>query len=257
MNERKGASRRSDIPAHVLQGLNDGTLETATLAEGLSVDFRELLRNAAPEFGTEDIDQIVPTDGVKKRMESAGRLLAERCGPGSYERFAGHPADTVRGWSAFLVAALPELSIKERLHKIQLLADDSHFGVREWAWLAMRSHLAASIDESLRILLQWAQAASPNLRRFAVEITRPRGVWCSHLPLLKENPAVGLPVLEIVRSDSSRYVQDSVGNWLNDAGKSQPDWVVDVCTRWRVDSPTPETEYICRRALRNLPTNQS
>jgi len=55
-----------------------------------------------------------------------------------------------------------------------------------------------------------------------------------------------------VRSDPSRYVQNATANWLNDASKSRPEWVRDVCERWARESPTKETGYIVRRALRTL-----
>ncbi|MNC58808.1 hypothetical protein D3C75_1085640 [compost metagenome] len=61
-----------------------------------------------------------------------------------------------------------------------------------------------------------------------------------------------LPLLETLADDPERYVQDSVGNWLNDAGKSQSDWVRTVCTRWQSTRDSVANAYIRKRALRSL-----
>ncbi len=92
----------------------------------------------------------------------------------------------------------------------------------------------------------------PNIRRCATEATRPRGVWSAHIEALKQSPELGLGILEPVRSDPSRYVQRSVANWLNDASKSRPDWVREVCQRWTEESPTTETAWTVNHALRTL-----
>jgi 3-methyladenine DNA glycosylase AlkC len=71
--------------------------------------------------------------------------------------------------------------------------------------------------------------SSENIRRYASENTRPRGAWCSHIKEFKQDLIPGLRILEHLKDDSSKYVQLSVGNWLNDAGKENPKWVKQVC----------------------------
>lgn len=252
MATRKGTNRRSDIPAEVPDQLNTGSIETATLAEGLAVDFAVLMSRVLPEAKDVAEQLFNPSDGITKRMSLAGRMLLEKLGAGGYASVTEHPSDTVRGWAAFMLAEMPNLSLKERFELVRPLADDKHFGVREWAWLALRPHIAMQIKEAVRELSPWIAEPSPNLRRFAVESTRPRGVWCAHIAELKDTPEMALPLLEPVKSDASRYVQDSVSNWLNDAAKSRPDWVTARCEKWRKESDTKETARICVRALRSI-----
>lgn len=81
---------------------------------------------------------------------------------------------------------------------------------------------------------------------------QPRGVWYEHIVELKEHPELGLPILEPLKSDPSQYVRDSVGNWLNDASKTRPDFVLELCGSWEKESGTEETGYIIKKALRTI-----
>lgn len=244
----------ADIPVDVLVRLNAGELQTATLVEGLAIDLALLLRTVAPEVGagaTARMDALRGA-GITRRMAAAGAILLDRLGPAGFGRLAAHPADTARGWAAYLVAAIPDMPLTERLRMVRVLADDPHFGVREWAWLAVRPQIVADVDGAIAALQPWTGEPSANLRRFAVEATRPRGVWAAHIAALKQEPRLGLPLLAPVRADPSVYVQDSVANWLNDAGKSRPAWVRALCAEWRAADQSAATARICARATRNL-----
>jgi 3-methyladenine DNA glycosylase AlkC len=257
MLTRTGSLKPIDVPIDVLNQLNAGTIETVNLAECLAVDFTILMEQVVPELASAVKNRISPSDGITKRMTVTGKLLLEHFGAAGVRDLTKHPSDTVRGWAAYLLAAIPDLSLEQRLNSIRLLADDRHFGVREWSWLAVRPDVAAQIDEAISLLIPWVSDNSPNIRRFAIEVTRPRGVWCAHIPKLKEHPERGLLLLEPVRADLSRYVRDSASNWLNDAAKSQPEWVQMVCDRWQLESDSPETNKLCTRALRSFKNKSS
>jgi 3-methyladenine DNA glycosylase AlkC len=167
------------------------------------------------------------------------------------QALADHPSDIARSWAAQWVQC-SDLGLPAKLAAVRRFAADPHFGVREVAWMALRDEVVGDAQGAVDALAPRALDADPNIRRFASEATRPRGVWCAQVPTLKSEPWRALPLLEPLRADDSRYVQNSVANWLNDASKSQPRWVAQLCDRWDAQSPLPATRYITRRARRSL-----
>ncbi|MFV0333836.1 MAG: HEAT repeat domain-containing protein [Tropicimonas sp.] len=247
-----GARRIADIPPARLAALNAGA-EAGNLTECLAVDFAALMEVTLPDPGADAIAgmRAAASLGISKRMALAGRVVLG-LPEGDRERLASHPSDTVRGWACFALGQMPDQPFATRLDMLRPLADDAHFGVREWAWMALRPHIAADPDNAIAALMPWIAEPSERLRRFVSEATRPRGVWCAHLRPLREAPERALPLLEPLRADPARYVQDSVGNWLNDAAKDRPDWVRALCDRWRRESPVHATDYIRKRATRSI-----
>jgi hypothetical protein len=188
--KRKGAMRRADVTLDIRAQLNAGELETLTLSEMLVIDYAVLLKAAAPEIGQTALKKMrtAAEEGVTKRMALAGELLLDHFGSVVFERFAKHRSDIVRGWSAYALSKMPSVSFADKMQKIRLLADDPNPGVREWAWIALRPHVADNLEAAIKLLFPWTSEDSPRLRRYAVEITRPRGVWCMHIERLKKVP---------------------------------------------------------------------
>lgn len=251
---RKGPSRPAGVEPRVRAALSRGEIPSVNLAESLAVEFDVLLFHAAPTIGEPAIERmkLASGEGVTTRMKLAAELLLTRFGPGGIDTIAGHTSDTVRGWACTMIGLEADRTLDERLARIRPFADDPHYGVREWAWMALRPHIVPDPARAIKRLKPWVASHRPNLRRFAVEATRPRGVWCAHIPALKADPAPGLPLLEPLRADDEKYVQDAVANWLNDAGKTSAGWVRELTDRWLDESDTKATRRIVTRARRNL-----
>lgn len=245
---RKGSRTLKDVPYDIREQLNQGLLETANLMEGLSIDFAILLKNTLNHSLPEELQHSLHKLGITQKMREISLYLIKK--GISFQELQTHPSDTIRGWAAYMIALSSNLTIEEKLQTIEMLADDRHFGVREWAWLALRPFCVEMPEKMIKLLEPWVEKTE-NIRRFASEITRPRGVWCAHIQQLKETPQLALSLLSPLKADPSRYVQNSVANWLNDSAKSKPQWVQNLCREWKQQSNTPETLYICKRALRN------
>ncbi|EOW2138345.1 DNA alkylation repair protein [Stenotrophomonas sp. GD03908] len=241
------------LTAERLNALNTGSVAASHLAECLAVDFGALLQAVVPAVEHDALHRMRDAEGkgITQRMALAARLLRES-GQGDPAQWQDHASDTVRGWACYLIGSNARATLAGKLQQMRALADDPHFGVREWAWLALRTDIVAAPMQALEYLQPWTQEASPYLRRFACEALRPRGVWATHIALFKRHPEHALPLLEALANDPERYVQDSVGNWLNDAGKTRPHWLRDLCARWQREHDGGANAYIRKRALRSL-----
>ena len=262
--KRKGAPRISEIPPGILAQLNRGEIATANLVEWLAIDQTQLLQIVLPQIGLQAALPATLATIARQPARSTAKLIpvigtallpvikAQPKRQTSFAKLARHPSDVVRSWACHVVGSDDTLTLPQKLAAIRPFAADAHFGVREIAWMAVREYLDRELSAAIRLLSAWATDADENIRRFASEATRPRGVWCRHIEMLKKNPERGYPILEPLRSDAAKYVRDSVGNWLNDASKTQPAWVQNVCEHWSETSLTAETAYIVNKALRTI-----
>jgi 3-methyladenine DNA glycosylase AlkC len=247
--------------------IDQGTMQTRNLAECLAVDQRALVANIAAQLepslaeALHEAAQCSRKLGISKQIATIGLALGqwlEGAAPASRDQqqaiLFNHPSDTVRGWATFANAfALRGAPSERALHSQLRFATDSHFGVREWAWLALRPQLAGDLQNSLALLQRHSNNGDPLIRRFCIEILRPRGVWCEHIARLKSEPEIAEALLIPLLAETDKYPQDSVANWLNDASKTRPDWVSQLFERY-----PPQCKAATRiftRATRSLPVN--
>ncbi|WP_339238513.1 DNA alkylation repair protein [Paenibacillus sp. FSL R5-0517] len=263
---RKGARKAAEIPEHIRNGLQAGQIESVNLTEWLAVDHVFLFQKVTHEWGMDAetieimeqlkqmnehrIMKIIPAIGMQW-LNLLNRLTMNEH-TNLFRSIAEHRSDSIRCWAAYIIGLDSRLNLTEKLERIRPFAADHHFGVREIAWMAVREPISADLSSALHDLIPWSVDPDPLIRRFAIECIRPRGVWAKHIPELKENPAMALPLLDAVKSDAHKYVQDSVSNWLNDAGKTNPEWVRQVCDTWIQQSDTKHTLRIITRAKRSL-----
>ncbi len=262
---RKGARKPADVPAEILDLLHKGKIETVNLSEWLALDQRKLFDHLAEELKfsnviTDQVNQVL--DEEKKPSSNTfsriiGQTIEQSASDSEEVRLAltKVPSDVARCWAAHMIGAR-KLSIQEKLDAIKPFAADSHFGVREISFMAVKKDIAAYVEASIAHLIPWTNDDDANVRRFAAEATRPIGVWTNKIDELKQHPEKAARLLDPLKSDPSKYVQDAVANWLNDASKSRPDFVLEICDRWSKESGTKETTYIVKRALRTINKNK-
>lgn len=261
---RTGARNTASVPADVLKLLNAGKIESVNLCEWLVIDQLALAKIIFKKLGWQehfaDLKLTFETEApatAPKKTATVGRFLTsiftkEIEAETASNMLLGELSDTVRSWGAYLIGLHPSIGLERKFQLIRPYAADQHMAVREIAWLATRACFIESLSGALDILPTFTNDPDANIRRFASELTRPRGVWCPHIQALKDDPTPGINLLEPLKSDPSNYVRLSVGNWLNDASKSAPALIRDTCARWDEQSPTKETAHILRRALRTL-----
>jgi 3-methyladenine DNA glycosylase AlkC len=260
--DRRGARRKVDVPPHVLSRLAAGEAETVNLMEWLSADMAALARTVARQTPSGAIkaaleEAACQMEGqpILARLKTAGRALAgatPNLDNRAFRALSEHRSDLVRQWTCYAVNdPSVSFSFSDRLKRTLPFAADRNMSVREAAWMAFRPHLQKGLLRSLKLLERTSSRRDPNLRRFAVEVSRPRSVWGAHIEELKRDPHMALVILQNVKSDPSRYVQLAAGNWLNDASKTRPDWVLKICEHWLRGADWC-TQRIVKRGLRTL-----
>ncbi|MEM9849169.1 MAG: DNA alkylation repair protein [Bacteroidota bacterium] len=265
---RKGARKVQEVPPEILDLLHQGTIASVNLTEWLAINHQGLIKQTFPALGLEAVIPILIQKLGAQRKPTAmsstkivGEYLYAFCVAqdslmSTFKKLAVHSSDSIRCYAPYLVARNEGWGIEEKLERSKNLVSDDHFGVREIVWMALRPAIEQNLTTAIEILTTWTTSPNENIRRFTTEATRPRGVWCKHIESLKARPEQALPILNALKADPAKYVQDSVGNWLNDASKTSPAFVTDLCANWERTSASKNTQKIIKKAMRTIRKKQ-
>lgn len=103
--------------------------------------------------------------------------------------------------------------------------------------------------ETLACMNDWVTDEHYHVRRLVSEGTRPLLPWAQRINI---EYTQGIPLLDVLYYDPTRFVTRSVANHLNDISKKDPDLVVFILKRWKKESKQnpKEMNYIIKHALR-------
>jgi 3-methyladenine DNA glycosylase AlkC len=242
---RRGARRLIDVDPQLLRQLEAGQVSTLTHVEHMAIDQSALWAITFPSLVTE-LERFTAESFIG-RLRLGGRMLFEAHGPGAWTAVQSAEPDTVRAWRVFAIAAA-DMALADKLTAVKPFAEDAHFGVREWAWLALREDVCRDPHAAVRALVDSLANDSVRWRRFASEVTRPRSVWGRHIREFKQAPWDAEHLLVALLAEHDRYVLVSVTNWLNDVYSSHSEWVLSVCA-CAADNGV-NYEWFTRRATR-------
>ena len=115
----------------------------------------------------------------------------------------------------------------------------------------IRPYLEQYPKKTLKVMRKWAKDKNKHVRRLACEGVRPRLPWATKLDQFIKDPKPILPILNTLKDDTSKYVQKSVANCLNDILKDNLDVGKAVVESW-IPNATKERKWIIKHGLRNL-----
>ena len=116
---------------------------------------------------------------------------------------------------------------------------------------AIRPFIKKYPQKTIKQMLAWSKSSSFHVRRLSSEGGRPRLPWASKLQMFIDDPAPLLPILENLKDDTSKYVQNSVANCINDFVKDNRPVAEALIESW-IKEASIERKWIIKHAIRNL-----
>lgn len=117
---------------------------------------------------------------------------------------------------------------------------------------AIRPFIELDCERTLSRMEKWSKDSNKHIRRLASEGGRPRLPWAKKIDRFVINPKPLIPILNNLKDDTSKYVQKSVANCLNDILKDNREIGVKIIEDWNTEHATKERRWIIKHSLRNL-----
>jgi 3-methyladenine DNA glycosylase AlkC len=116
---------------------------------------------------------------------------------------------------------------------------------------AIRPLLEHKPREIMRTMEKWSKDGNVHVRRLASEGIRIRLPWAKKLYVATNEFEQYKTILGNLKNDTSKFVQKSVGNNLNDLHKEFPEKANEIIREWESGNPTKATVWIIKHGLRS------
>ncbi len=116
---------------------------------------------------------------------------------------------------------------------------------------AIRPFIEKDLEKTMRQILKWSKNENKHVRRLSSEGVRPRLPWATKLDVFIQDPKLIIPILNNLKDDTSKYVQKSVANCLNDILKDNYTTGKEVIESWNEKDIGKERKWIIKHSLRN------
>ena len=116
---------------------------------------------------------------------------------------------------------------------------------------AIRPLLANKPKETIKEMIKWSKDKNVHVRRLASEGVRISLPWSKKLYTAVDNFESYKIILTNLKNDTSKFVQKSVGNNLNDLYKEFPEKANEIIKEWNESNPSKETLWIIKHGLRS------
>ncbi|PIS11310.1 MAG: DNA alkylation repair protein [Bdellovibrio sp. CG10_big_fil_rev_8_21_14_0_10_47_8] len=158
------------------------------------------------------------------------------------------------GLSGFLVWPLTQFVMDNGLNDFEISMRALHAMTQVFtAEFAIRPFLVQYEEKTLEKLMLWTQDDSEHVRRLSSEGSRPLLPWGQKLSSFVKSPEKTWPLLEALKEDSSKYVQKSVANHLNDHSKNHQEWLIKNLKKWKSENrDQASVDWIIRHGTRSL-----
>jgi 3-methyladenine DNA glycosylase AlkC len=116
---------------------------------------------------------------------------------------------------------------------------------------AIRPFIRQNPKQTVKQMKIWAKSENFHLRRLASEGLRPKLPWATKLDLFIENPQPVFEILDILKTESVKFVKKSIANHLTDYIKVNPNPTFALIETWKkIDNE--HTRWIINHATRKL-----
>ena len=213
------------------------------------------LQNSCKDFKKDDFKKAIFINNwedfeLKQRMRHISKTLYEFL-PFSYKEQIEILIEVKQDFKALEamifqdfveVFGLDDFEISMKALELFTIDSSSEFAIRQF--------IIKYEDKTINQMKIWAKSKNEHIRRLASEGSRPRLPWAVALPNFKKNPQKVFEIIELLKNDSSKYVQKSVANSLNDISKDNPKMIVEfVRNNLNISK---NLDWICKHGSRTL-----